>query len=206
MLKIGGIILSVVLIILGIIIALVSPVAGIAAILLGVVGILYFRKYKKKTPAEKAAAVESPAPAPPVKKSIKEDFFVVGMDYYKKDIESILSENLIFDYSKRELIEEGYDGEKVYFYDTGYFSAELIPEPDNEFDSNAIAVYSQGVKVGYIKKTKCKQVKGYIDSGRIRKVDIEIEGGKYKYISESGIERGTDDYKGELSIYLEPEE
>lgn len=204
--KIFGIILSIVLIILGLLLAIVSPVAGIAAIALGVIGIVYFRKYKKKTPAEKAAATETPAPAPPVKKSIKEDFFVVGMDYYKKAIESILSENLIFDFSKRELIEEGWEGEKVYFYDTGYFSAELVPEPENEFDPNAIAVYTQGVKVGYIKKTKCKQVKGYMDSGRIRKVDIEIVGGKYKYISESGIERGTDDYKGELSIYLEPEE
>lgn len=107
---------------------------------------------------------------------------------------------------KKDLIEAGYDGEKVYFYEAGYFPAELRPEPDNEFDANAIAVYAHGVKVGYIKKDKCKRVKSLLDSGRIRKTEIEIEGGKYKYISESGIERGTDDYKGELSIYLEPEE
>lgn len=195
-------ILSIVLMLLGVLVALVSPVAGIALIALGIVGVIVFRKSKKKP--EAAATVEPSAPA--IKKSAKESFFVVGMDYYKKAIESILREERLFDYPKKDLIEAGYEDEKLYFYETGYFPAELRPEPDNEFDANAIAVYAQGVKVGYIKKDKCKRVKALMDSGRIRKTEIEIEGGKYKYISESGIERGTDDYKGDLSIYLEPEE
>lgn len=91
-------ILSIILMILGVLVALVSPVAGVALIALGIVGVIVFRK-KKGRPS---AAVTEP-PAPVVTKSIKEDFFVVGMDYYKKAIEGILTEEPLFDYSKKRL-------------------------------------------------------------------------------------------------------
>ena len=146
----------------------------------------------------------SPAEKAPLYKT--ENHHVAGTSYRQKEIESLGEENLIYEYSKRELIDEGYEDEKVYYYDFNPYTVELIEEPDNKFDPNAIKVVIDGVHVGYIKKGSCAHVKNLLKSGRIVKIDAEIHGGQYKLLySEYDEEKGKEVYEvetGESNYYV----
>ena len=76
-----------------------------------------------------------------------ENHHVTGTSYRQKEIESLGEENPIYEYSKRELIDEEYEGEKVYYYDFNPSTVELIEEPDNKFDPNAVKVVIDSVDV-----------------------------------------------------------
>jgi hypothetical protein len=57
--------------------------------------------------------------------------------------------------------------------------ANLVPEPNNEFDKNAIAVKISGMKVGYLDREQAKRVSAFMleNSVSFLKVDAEIKGG-----------------------------
>ena len=135
-----------------------------------------------------------------------ENHHVTGTSYRQKEIESLGEENPIYEYSKRELIDEEYEGEKVYYYDFNPSTVELIEEPDNKFDPNAVKVVIDSVFVGYIKKGSCTHVKNLLKSGRIAKIDAEIHGGKYKLLySEYDEDKDKEVYEvetGESNYYV----
>ena len=135
-----------------------------------------------------------------------ENHHVAGTSYRQKEIESLGEDNPIYEYSKRELIDEGYEDEKVYYYDFNPYTVELIEEPDNKFDPNAIKVVVDGVHVGYIKKGSCTHVKNLLKSGKIAKIDAEIHGGKYKLLySEYDGDKDKEVYEleaGESNYYV----
>lgn len=112
-------------------------------------------------------------------------FHATGMQHYEDAIDSLKSENDDYSLSKSELAEL-YDTGKIWKYDYSYSKLELIPEPENEFDKNAVAVYLDGRKVAYIKKGSCSQVKNLLASGTVKGIDAEIGGGHYKYLSDDG--------------------
>lgn len=111
-----------------------------------------------------------------------ENHHVAGTAYRQREIESLGQENPVYDYSKKELIDEGYEDEKIYYYDFYPDRVELIEEPGNEHDPNAIKVVVDGVHIGYIKAGSCPHIKKLIHAGSIVKTDVEIRGGKYKYL------------------------
>lgn len=97
----------------------------------------------------------------PIEQPAKEyRFRVAGISYREKDvIDNILIENDIYNMSKRELEELGYEDEDViYKYEIATESAQLIPEPDNEYDPNAIKVIVDGIHVGYVPKDETDAV------------------------------------------------
>lgn len=67
-------------------------------------------------------------------KRIPNYFYVAGMYYHEEDIKSIMQKSNRSDYVYR--VKEDY--------------AVLVPEPDNIHDRNAIAVYMNKVKIGYV--------------------------------------------------------
>ena len=221
----------VILLILGILIFLfgitglfAAPPFGIAFMVVGAATTIPFfvsgRKQKSVTVAKNESDVfkrenismnktepiinTSPAEKAPLYKT--ENHHVTGTSYRQTEIESLGEENLIYEYSKRELIDEGYEDEKVYYYDFNPYTVELIEEPDNKFDPNAIKVVIDGVHVGYIKKGSCAHVKNLLKSGRIVKIDAEIHGGQYKLLySEYDEEKGKEVYEvetGESNYYV----
>ena len=135
-----------------------------------------------------------------------ENHHVTGTSYRQTEIESLGEDNPIYEYSKRELIDEGYEDEKVYYYDFNPYTVELIEEPDNKFDPNAVKVVIDSVHVGYIKKGSCTHVKNLLKSGRIAKIDAEIHGGKYKILySEYDEDKDKEVYEvetGESNYYV----
>lgn len=111
-----------------------------------------------------------------------ENHRIAGTSFRQKEIESLGEENPIYEYSKKELVDEGFEDEKIYFYNFSPSSVELIEEPDNSYDPNAIKVLIDRVHVGYVKKGSCSHIKKLLHSGNIIKLDAEIHGGKYKYL------------------------
>ena len=109
-------------------------------------------------------------------------FNIAGVTNYQKEIESIGYENSDFDLTKSELIEEDLVNEKIYRINFEPIKTELIPEPENPYDKNAIKVIVDGVHVGYIKKGSCAHVKNLLSSDMIEKISCEIHGGKYKIL------------------------
>lgn len=117
--------------------------------------------------------------------------YVAGTSFNQKEIRKLIRfleknykifPNDIYTLSKRDLTEYGFDGIKIWQYDPIELNLSLVPEPNNEHDKNAIAVYYESddirIKLGYIPKKHIK---------KINKLEIEnvkgfIKGGKYKLL------------------------
>ncbi len=107
------------------------------------------------------------------------------------------TDNPDYDSKKNELIDDGLIGERVYKeYYSGDGNVELIDEPDNPEDPKAIAIFLDGVKIGYVAKGKTGHIRKLRKEDNIRKMDIEVWGGKYKFVSEYE----DDDYKTKYDL------
>ena len=113
-----------------------------------------------------------------------ENHRVTGTSFRAAAIKYLMSENDVYDLSKKELIEEGYTDERVYELEPYHGTATLEPEPDNPHDSKAIKVMADGVHIGYIKAGSCAHIHNLLREGRIKKAEIEIKGGAYKCVEE----------------------
>ena len=206
-----------------------SYAGGLAVLALGVVLLVLGIKRKKKTPKPvpqpqpvsqppvqpqpRPVPPPTPQPAPqpvvvrqPVPQSSKkvETHRVAGMAHYKDAIESLGEENPVYDYSKREIVEDGMEDEQIFRLDFDPMPVEFVFEPENEFDPNAIAIVVNGEKIGYVKKGSTGRIRNLLKSGTIEKATVEIKGGKYKIVdSEDGsIDRDEMDYRADVNLIL----
>ena len=124
----------------------------------------------------------------------KISFRVAGVTNYKKAVKQacndIAEDNGIPEYSRyygnlsakeiREELEEY--GLKIYKYqDLDVFDIKLVPEPDNQYDSNAIKVLIFDHHVGYVPKKIARSIRHYFDDTKYDFVlEGEIKGGPYK--------------------------
>ena len=168
-------------------------------------------------PAPAPAPADNPAPQPPApvpepkKATTTERIHVRGLDHYTNNIKAVARENPDYDLTKRELIEECPD-EKVWQY---YFNVkgDLVPEPDNPHDPNAIMVQADGRCIGYVPKGSTSHIRKLMESGRIKSMDLDIGGGKYKEVyavdeDENKYEMDRDEkpYSAVLTLYLKDEQ
>lgn len=183
------------------ILAIVCSVFGVFSFVLGSVGIGVFllllaalslvASRKKPKPA---ADELIPIRDTPTREQIVA-FTVSGHQYYQDVLSSFLGEeNPDWHASKSEIVELGNDGDLVYEHVTYITTPDLVPEPDNQYDANAIAVYVHGVKIGYVPRSHQKDVTPYMDDDSIIK-EVEIYGGNYKQISISDEYDGFEDLK-----------
>ena len=141
-----------------------------------------------------------------------ENHHVAGTSFRQKEIASLAYENFEYDMSKNELIDEFDENEKIYKYYFNPNKTELIEEPDNPHDPNAIKVVIDDVLVGYIKKNSCSRVRNLLHSNSILKIDAEISGGPYKIIYSDydddkekdvyTVEKGNDDFFVTVSLKI----
>ena len=164
---------------------------------------LFFKVDKNGYCAECAARIAAKrAEAAKIK---TERFKLSGLAHYENNIKSLCEHNDDYDMKKSEL-RESFEGEKVYalLFDE---TITLEPEPDNEYDTNAVCVKVGDVKIGYVAKSKSKRVKELYESGTITFVDAEIHGGKYKLVTEDGdLIKDDVPFFGELIIKYKPKE
>lgn len=145
--------------------------------------------------------VETVKPTQTVNQKIH-TYKVTGMSYRIENVMKLASKNDDYDLTKKEMIESGLDGTRTYEYDFFGFKTELVPEPDNPYDPNAVKVVVDNNHVGYIKSGSCKHILNLLKENRIGKIDCEIGGGKYKYLS---YDEENDSYfieRGETHIFV----
>ena len=135
------------------------------------------------TPSARAAEAAQTPPAKGKVSLVTENFNVAGTSFHQEAIEDLGSENSLYEYTKKELIDEGYEDEKIYQYEFFPEKVELVEEPENPHDPNAIKVIVDGAHIGYIKAGSCAHVKKLLQSGTVSDISAEIYGGKYKILS-----------------------
>lgn len=109
-----------------------------------------------------------------------ENFKVAGTSHRQKELESLCEENVIFSCTKRELIDDGYVDERIYKYESNPSDVQIVPEPDNPYDPQALKVIVDNVHIGYIKKGSTGRVRNLLKNNPA--ITAEIHGGPYKII------------------------
>lgn len=107
---------------------------------------------------------------------------VAGTSYRVENILKLARENPDYKLRKSEIIEEFKYGKRLYQYEFYPDKIELIPEPDNPEDKHAIKVIADNIHIGYIKASDCRHLLKVISENRIKNIDCEISGGKYKIV------------------------
>ena len=152
-------------------------------------------------PAEMDAASKQHDPEPKPERTFSkvETHRIAGTSFHEKEIPELMIENGDYDMTAAELIDAGFEDERVYKYSETYCTASLEPEPDNQYDPNAVKVYADGVHIGYIKKESAAHVRKLLEEDRIRSMSLTISGGPYKtaYLNEDDRPRTT---KGDLNF------
>ena len=133
---------------------------------------------------------------------------VAGVSHYTDNLLTLATENPDYVLKKNELIKRKMFNETIYQYDFYPGKVDVIPEPTNQYDPNAVQVLIDEKLVGYIKAGSCKHILNLINENRIEKIESKIEGGKYKCLISNDIsgedcevERGTDEFRIKLTIY-----
>ena len=92
-------------------------------------------------------------------------FEVAGFNYYRDGMFEVLTENPDYKNPKST-------AKPVYKYK--YFDkvCDLIPEPDNPYDSNAILVSYNGVKLGHVPADETDNIRVLLANGYIPKLNI----------------------------------
>lgn len=142
-------------------------------------------------PAEKTPVV----PTQPKRDYVQKTHKVTGIQYYEKNLLNLASETDEWAMSKRELVDDLRVDERVWRYEFFPENVELVPEPTNPHDENAIKVVVDGEHVGYIKAGSCKSLLKLIAEDRILSISCTIGGGPYKIIYEDINDNGDEVYK-----------
>lgn len=158
-------------------------------------------KEKKKHGKDETAPEKEPAQAGPVRdappKPETESHKVAGVTHHLEAFYALRVENDDYRRSKRELVEEGMIGERIWQYEFFPVEVELVPEPENPYDPEAIKVEVDGHCIGYIKKGSCAHVHKLLKTDSIKSITAEMGGGKYKRICEDYDENGNGVYTSE---------
>lgn len=116
---------------------------------------------------------------------ITEIYPVKGIFAHEDDIfHNLMRYNPVYDYSKTDMIDYCQTDEPIYKWIPKDLPVSLVPEPDNKYDPNAIRIEVGGILIGYIPKSECKKVRGYIESDRIESIFYFATGGAYKTLVE----------------------
>lgn len=141
-----------------------------------------------------------------VKELIKR-FDIVGIAYHEEALMELADDDSEYEESKKQLIENGQIDEHIYKYLFLPKKVELVPEPDNPKDPNAIKVVADGIHIGYIRAGDCADVKGLLDSGDVVNIKADIDGGPYRCITEDDDgdyqeQKGFDQFTGAVRIFI----
>lgn len=165
-----NLIVGIICILVGLVCFLVGSIAGgLILLLLGALNV--FLGIRKKQPVPEAA--------PEIRTVQQElvDFTVAGPEYYQDVLQDFLTEeNPIYAGPKSDIID--FDG-RVFEFDSYIAPAQLVPEPDNEYDKNAIKVMLDGILIGYVPKHKQAAVGPYLSDDSVN-IEAEVYGGRYK--------------------------
>lgn len=153
-----------------------------------------FGKKEMKTETQKEPVQEKP------KAVIKEQRHILeNIDAHMETIMEYAEKNEDYKLSKKALIDEGKEDEKIYEFEM-WEEAQLNQQPDGN-----IEVTIDGATIGTIKKGSRAKVNKLIKCGNIRNIHAEVTGGRYKILKylTSHDEYVLDNLENEFSITIE---
>lgn len=107
---------------------------------------------------------------------------VTGITHYTDNILAISEKNRAYGMTKREIIGSNMADTRIWKYHFHPKHIEVVPEPDNPYDKNAIKVIVDGEHIGYIKAGSCAHLLKVIRENRLVGIKCEIGGGPYKCV------------------------
>ena len=105
---------------------------------------------------------------------------VAGTSFRQDALKALGTKNSDFSKTKKALEDDGLTDDWVYEYEFHPRNVELVPEPENPEDANAIKVMVDEAHIGYIKAGSCAHVHKLLETDRIQRIDCLISGGKSK--------------------------
>ena len=128
---------------------------------------------KDKTPAER----KNDQPYLP---NVGKRHRVVGLEYRKANVMKLARENPLYKLDKAAILKQGLTDTCIHKYLFADGPPELVQEPNNPHDPNAIKVVVSGQHIGYIKAGSCAHLNKVINEGRVGEILCRIYGGPYK--------------------------
>lgn len=136
----------------------------------------------------------APTPTPPSSYTdcgytSTEKHHVAGPYYYRHEIEALGTEHPDYFCRRKDFIDIFGTNQKVYKYSFCPHNVQLIEEPENPYDPNAIKVVVDNHQIGHIKKESCSHVKKLMRNGRISNITCKIGGGEYRICTKDNKEK-----------------
>ena len=177
-------ILGGVMALLGLMFFSISIISAIFILLFAAILLLFASSYKQILKGKVDASLNETKTKTKTVKTKKQDyeiFHVAGTSYHQDEIKSLISgtDELYFSKSAKEY-EECCAYDKVYKNTFNINEVSVQPEPDNQYDPNAMKVTLDGVFVGYIKKDDLERFNIMINLNLAHGVVAEVKGGPYK--------------------------
>ena len=147
-----------------------------------------FKLFKKK---EKQAEIVQPAlepvikaPDKPLPKVKRYSFKVAGISFHENEIrDCLLMENEDYNMSRKDLIDMGMTDTMIYQYNDLSTNVQLVPEPDNPHDPDAIKVITDGAHIGYVPSKEISTVRDLLNADGLM-IGCSFHGGEYKILTE----------------------
>lgn len=116
-----------------------------------------------------------------------ERFKLAGCSYYQDNIITLAAVNPDYDMPSKDIKACFDEGELIPEYKFLHPNCELVPEPSNQYDANAVKVLIDNVHVGYIKAGSCSHVKKLLTDKKARFYVDKMGMGNYKKIIDGSV-------------------
>ena len=113
-------------------------------------------------------------------------FHGAGMEHHMDALLELAIEDLDYTCTKSEMKKFLLINRRVYQYKFNPTSIDLIPEPENQYDKNAVKIILNDRHVGYIRASEAVGSVDLFNSDRVKRVQVAIQGGKYKILLGDG--------------------
>lgn len=131
---------------------------------------------------------------------------IAGVAHYESNLLKLAFKNPAYSFTKKEIIAKRLYCKNLYEYSFAPKKTELLPNPTNPQDPNAIKVIIDGQHVGFIKSGSCGQILKLIKEERIARIESNVSGGRFQNLWSDGKEiqqheKGCKKYEIEISIF-----
>ena len=145
----------------------------------------------EEEPAVSTSEAVEPAPAAEPESGERYSFKVAGISNYEQNIiDNLLDETCEYQLSKKEVLEDCLDNQRIYRYEGFSTDVKFVPEPDNPYDKNAIQVFVDDVLIGYVPAKKTRKDTQLLESAENLIIGCVFYGGPYKILFEDDYGEG----------------
>ena len=161
------------------------------------------RKTAMKQPEKTKTAPKEKKNDQPYLPKVGKTYRVVGLDHRKANVMKLATENPLYKLDKAAILKQGMVDTYIHKYLFVDGPTELVQEPNNPQDPNAIKVVVAGRHIGYIKAGSCAHLNRVINEGRVEKILCRIYGGPYKGAFQDADEALNAGFKGKPTYVME---